>query len=213
MNRKTRNETIMEKDLRYLTRCVFLAIFRTGAIYEKISLDDQEGKSFSHGVFVSGLIPVCLTLFLATILNPGGMGGNALIFALFTAGSSFAAGLAIWLAGRLWGNRLSYGGSWIAWAQTYWATAAFLALLALSHLGVALFGSTPSELPLLAQYVFLGLYLSAGIWKLALVITALLVALGIRGWRLALAIPILLLAAFAYAILSALLFGTKVPIL
>jgi hypothetical protein len=188
------------------------AIIHTGSLFSALSFQDAQGKRQSLTEQVSAAIPIVLCLILLALLRPDtGMLASVKLF-LFVLATPPLVCAGFYLTGMALGGEARFGTLCMAWLHTYWATDLFLLILFISHTGAALFGLTPAEIPTWLGFIFLSLYLCAGIWKFLSTVGVLRVILGLRGWRLAVAVLTLLFAAACFAVVSALVLGTKIPI-
>jgi hypothetical protein len=186
------------------------AIFRTYEYYRSLAAD---GKAHRGARLASACLPLLVCLALIAAMAPFRGGGSAWLYALFAAATMPAAGFAMRWASAPFGSRLGFAGVVSAWGQSYWATALFLGTLAASHLGAAASGLSPGGIPAWASFLCLTLYLCAGLWKTLFVLELLRFAMGLRGWRFFACLAAFLVLALGYAILSALVFETKIPLL
>jgi hypothetical protein len=160
-------------------------------------------------------IPLLLCMLLVASLAPRSSGGGAApawAFPLFVGATLPLAGLALLAVGRLVGGRSRLGELAAAWGQSYWATDLFLAILAASHWLPTALGISPADSPLWAIVIAMTLYVCAALWKSLYALAVLRYAMGLRGLRLLASILLLGALALAFAFLSAIAFGTKVPI-
>lgn len=165
----------------------------------------------------AGFLPAAVCAALVVVWGAFGPGARPLETACLAAvvlASLPLAAAALLAASRLLGSRVRCGTVLATWGMSYWATALFLASLAVSHLAVPLAtGGDPASAPDGLKVLFLGLDAAAFLMKCVYLYLELDVAAGLRGARKAAAVGLLLPCAAAYALLTALAFGLKVPIL
>lgn len=190
-----------------------LSPFHSGAFFRYLRLVSPlswyEAKIFA----IAQLIPLSICVMLILFLGTYASALTTIALICFFAGSVILIALVFSVLSKFLGEDSGFVVSAVAWAHTYRATALFLLLLAITHHSVALFGYTPATIPRLVNFIFLSLYAASAIWKSILTLGVLRFALGLKKGKLALAILILIPLGCAYALISAFLFGTKIPLI
>jgi hypothetical protein len=162
-------------------------------------------------------LPLACSVLLVALMSAALPGSGDTVrrftYPLFVGATLPAACLAYRLTGALLGSKAAYLAIFASWGQSYWATALFLATLAITHIGASAMGLEPSELPEWASFALLSTILGAAIWKFLMALALLRFAMGLRGLRLATSVAVMLVWCAAFAVLSAIAFGTKVPVL
>lgn len=184
-------------------------IIRPSSAFRRLRENSEAGKGPSVPEIAAGCAPAVLCAFLVPIF-PGA--SHAFAFLFFVLATFPLAGLAFFAAGRLCGSRAAYAATTAAWGHSYWATALFLGSLLASHGIALLLGKEPAALSDAVKAVTLGIDFGALAAKIIYFILAIRSALGLRGWRAIAASAVLLACAAAWTLLSAFIFGSKVPI-
>jgi hypothetical protein len=179
-------------------------------------MDPSAGAYPSRPRLVAALVPVAAAFLLVSALSAAStdeaLSWRRWAYPPFVLAALPLACAAFRLTGALLGSRVSYRSILESWGPSYWATSLFLAVLSATHFGASLAGAEPAGLPGWASFLALSLILGAAIWKALAVIGVLRFAMGLRSWRAGAGFVILSGLALAFALLSALAFGTKIPI-
>ncbi len=193
-----------------MARAALEGITRPSTAFRRIRESSEAGTSPSVPEIAAGCAPtvICALLLMAF---PGAP--YALAFLFFVLATLPLAGLAFFAAGRLCGSRSSYSAIMAAWGHSYWATALFLGSLLVSHGIASLLGKEPAALSDAVKAVALGIDFGAFAAKIMYFILTIRSALGLRGWRAIAASAVLLACAAAWTLVSAFLFGSKVPVI
>jgi hypothetical protein len=183
-------------------------LLRPARLYRSIAVGGTNGPA----AIASAFIPFVPCLILVALFPAAAPSGERLTgvapFLAYVAATWPAAAAAFWAVGKAFGSKARYAELVAGWGQSYWATMAFLIILFVTHVAIGFPSDMPDWMAVASTTAYFGVFL----WKILYAALAIREILGLRSWRAAAAFfPLCALCAL-FALLSALVFGLKIPI-